>query len=113
MPCSTFLGGGEGDGSLLGPRIGSFVRFQTGNWMPKTNLEGKKTTNLAEALNLAGERFGAPTKLQVFSIYLPSGYTLDLYSYIYSKFWDGDTDGDRVKEVLASGVTPKGLEATH
>ncbi len=24
---------------------------------------------------------------------------------------DGETDGDRVKEVLASGVPPKGLEA--
>ena len=27
---------------MLGPRIGSFVGFQTGNWMPKTNLAGKK-----------------------------------------------------------------------
>ena len=32
----------EGDGSMLGPRIGSFVGIQTGNWMPKTNLAGKK-----------------------------------------------------------------------
>ena len=32
----------EGDGSMLGTRIDSFAGFQTGNWMPKTNLAGKK-----------------------------------------------------------------------
>ena len=32
----------EGDGSMLGPRIGSFVGLETGNWIPKTNLAGKK-----------------------------------------------------------------------
>jgi hypothetical protein len=30
------------DGSMLGTRIGCFVGFQTGNWMPNTNLAGKK-----------------------------------------------------------------------
>ena len=32
----------EGDGSMLGPRIDSFVGFQLGNWMSKTDLAGKK-----------------------------------------------------------------------
>ena len=50
----------EGDVSLLDPRIGSFVGFQTGNWMPKTNLAGKKKTNLVGALNLAGAKIWHP-----------------------------------------------------
>ena len=41
----------EGDGSMQCPKIGSFVGFQKGNWLPKTNLAGKKKTNLAGALN--------------------------------------------------------------
>ena len=45
---------------MLGPRIGSFVGFQTGNWMPKTNLAGKKKTNFAGALNLAGAKNWRP-----------------------------------------------------
>jgi len=43
----------EGDGQMLGPRIGSFVGFQTGNLMPKTNLAGNKKTDLAGANFLA------------------------------------------------------------
>ena len=66
---------------MLGPRIGSFVGFQTGNWMPKTNLVGKKQTNLAgELLNLAGRKiwhpkkkliWRAPTKLRVYRKLIP------------------------------------------
>ena len=52
----------EGDGSMLGSRIGSFVGFQTGNWMPKTNLKGKKKTNLAGEIIWQEQRIGAPTK---------------------------------------------------
>ena len=45
---------------MLGQRIGSFVGFQTGNWMPKTNLAGKKNTNLAGALHLVGAKIWRP-----------------------------------------------------
>ena len=35
--------------------------FQTGNWVPKTNLAGKKKkTNLAGVLNLAGAKIWRP-----------------------------------------------------
>ena len=44
------------------PKNGSFVGFQTGNWMPKTNLAGKKKTNLEGALNLAGAKIWHPTQ---------------------------------------------------
>ena len=50
----------EGDGLLLGPSIGYFVGYQTGNWMPKTNVAEKKKTNLAGALNLAGPKMWRP-----------------------------------------------------
>ena len=47
---------------MLGPRIGSFVGFQTGNWMPKTNLAGKKKTNLAGTKKMAGTKNWLPDK---------------------------------------------------
>ena len=47
---------------MLGQRIGSFVGFQTGYWMPKTYLVGNKKTNLAGALNLAGEKIWRPNQ---------------------------------------------------
>ena len=40
----------------LDPRICSFVGFQTGNWMPKTNLGGRKKTNLAGTKVLVGTK---------------------------------------------------------
>ena len=52
----------EGDGSLLGPRIGSFVGFQiqTGNWIQKRFWRERKKTNLAGALNLVGTKNWRP-----------------------------------------------------
>ena len=46
----------------LGPRIGCLVEFQTDNWVPKTNLAGKKKTNLATKTNLAGVKNLLPDK---------------------------------------------------
>ena len=54
----------EGDGSMLGLRICSFVGFQTGNWMPKTNLAGKKKTDMAGAKKMAGKKNWRPDKNQ-------------------------------------------------
>ena len=48
----------EVNGSMLGPRIGSFVGF----WMPKTNLAGKKKANLAGVIFLAGMKNLRPDK---------------------------------------------------
>jgi hypothetical protein len=44
----------EGDGSMLGPIIGSFVGFKTGNWMPKTNLAGMKKHKFGESKFFSG-----------------------------------------------------------
>jgi hypothetical protein len=39
---------------MLGPIIGSFVGFKTGNWMPKTNLAGKKKHKFGESKFFSG-----------------------------------------------------------
>ena len=104
--------------------IGSFVNFQTGNWIPKTNLSGKKKTNFARALNLAEQRFGAPTKTNLARTIWRPDKTTSLYYEVSVGFvprnWygtDGQAHGRRdggrdretetqVKDLLASGVPP-------
>ena len=70
-----------------GPRIGSFVGFKTGNWMPKTILAGKKKTNLAGFFfgrnKLANfiwrkQRIGALTKTILVGMYTTSTITIEI-----------------------------------
>ena len=64
---------------------------------------GKKKTNLAGSLNLAGTKNWRPNKTDYRTERGREGGT------------EGERDGEtetRVKDLLASGVPPKGLEAT-
>ena len=55
-----FGAGKKGGGSMLGPRIGSFVGFQTGNWMPITNLVRKKKNQFGGSDFFGGNKELAP-----------------------------------------------------
>ena len=52
----------EGDGSMLDPRIGCFVGFQTGNWMPKLIWWEREKNTLAGPKKLAGTKNWRPNK---------------------------------------------------
>ena len=69
----------EGDGSMLGPRVGCFVGFQKGNWMLKTNLAGKKIKPIWRERRIGEERrIGALTKTNLLRIHTTSTITIEI-----------------------------------